>query len=102
MRKEAAARFGITPKWVDTHTAFEGEPMQIRSQKVTHADTVTCGGQNGHRRWESRTDEEEHVRNEGTRPAVGNIGKSTSGTGDVKWDSVRKTCFITKKIECRV
>ena len=32
---EAVAKYGITPvdtKWVDTDTAFEGEPMQIRSR----------------------------------------------------------------------
>ena len=36
-----------------------------REGPETPADTVSSGGQNGHRRWESRTDEEEHVPNEG-------------------------------------
>ena len=33
--KEAVAKYGIIPvdtKWVDTDTAFEGEPMQVRSR----------------------------------------------------------------------
>ena len=36
-----------------------------RKGPETRADTATSGRQNGHRRGESRTDEEEHVRNEG-------------------------------------
>ena len=42
-----------------------------REVPETHADTATSGGQNGHRRWESRTDEEEHVRNEGGSQQLG-------------------------------
>ena len=51
--------------------------------------------QNGHRRWDSGIDEEEHVRNEGRGQQFGNgNGESTSGT--------RRICFTTKKIEYRV
>ena len=36
-----------------------------REGPETSADATTSGGQNGHRRWESGIDEEEHVRNDG-------------------------------------
>ena len=42
-----------------------------REGPETRADTATRGGQNGHRRWEGRTDEEEHVRNEGRSQQLG-------------------------------
>ena len=41
-----------------------------REDPETRADTATSGGQNGHQRWESRTDEEEHVY--GTRDSASN------------------------------
>ena len=131
-----------------TQTAFQGEPMQIRSRmcarefncddrpdlyaeipplealksnnidrsepqgnvfnrahrRVTcvlpregpeaRADTSTSGGQNGHRRWESRTDEEEHVRNEGRGQQLGRARQEL--------DSAQRTCFTIKRTECRV
>ena len=52
----------------------------------TGADTISSGGQNGHRRWESGIDEEEHVWNEGRGALENVIGKSTSGVGDFNLD----------------
>ena len=67
-----------------------------REGPETSTDMTVSGRQNGHRRWKSGIDEEEHVRNKGRGQQMGNvIGKGMSRNGDSNLDSARRTCFTT-------